>query len=164
MIGKVKSEPQRAAIQSATSADGKRIDEMFTVARNIRFICGQFRTGSLFWLSSRFWRKLVGTKQRGVLDHTLMKRCCSLNKNISKDGGIFEETKANFLGRKFDEKIEQSGANQLGDAIRNHLQSVYNVNLDDSERDVTVVDNSTSDGLNEWNGNSVQVESNVRNP
>ena len=62
------------------------------------------------------------------------------------------------MGRNFDEKIEQSGVNQLGDAIRNHLQSVYIVNLDDSGRDVTVVDNSTSDGLNECNGNSVQVE------
>ena len=99
-----------------------------------------------------------------MLDHTLTKRCCSLNKNVSKDSGIFEETKANFLGRKFDEKIEQSGANQLGDAIRNHLQSVYNVNLDDSERDVTVVDNFNSDSLNEWNGDSVQVESNDSNP
>ena len=54
MIGKVKSEIQRAAIQSATSADGKMIDKMFTVARNVRFICGQFRTGILLWLSSRF--------------------------------------------------------------------------------------------------------------
>ena len=67
------------------------------------------------------------------------------------------------MGRNFDKKIEQSGANQLGDAIRSHLQSVYNVNLDDSRRDVTVVDNSTSDGLNERNDCSVQVESNDSN-
>ena len=68
--------------------------------------------------------------------------------------------KANFLGRNFDVKIAKSGANQLGDAIRNHLQSVYNIHLDDSDEDVTLVDNSTIDGLNEGNGNSAQVESN----
>ena len=54
MIGKVKSEVQDAAVQSATSADGKTIDRMFTVARNVHFICSHFGTGSLFWLSSRF--------------------------------------------------------------------------------------------------------------
>ena len=58
MIDKVKSEVQGAAVQSTISADGKTIDKMFTVARNVHFICGQFRTGSLFWLSSRFNVKL----------------------------------------------------------------------------------------------------------
>ena len=64
------------------------------------------------------------------------------------------------MGRNFDKKIEQTGANQLGDAIRNHLQSIYNFNLDDSEGDVTLVDNCTGNGLNDCNGNSVQVKSN----
>ena len=48
-----------------------------------------------------------------MLDHILTKRCCSLNKNVSKDSRIFEETKANFMGQNFNKKIEQSGANQL---------------------------------------------------
>lgn len=95
-----------------------------------------------------------------MLNHILTKRYCSLNKNVSKNSRVFKETKANFMDRNFDVKIAKSGANQLGDAIRSHLQSVYNVNLDDSEGDVTLVDNSTIDGLNKCNGNSVQVESN----
>ena len=54
MIGRIRSEVRGAAVQSATPADGKAIDKMFIVARNVRFICDHFRTGSLLWLSSRF--------------------------------------------------------------------------------------------------------------
>ena len=58
MIDKVKSELQGAAGQPAISANGKKIDKMFTVAQNIYFICKQFHTKSLCWLSSRFNTKL----------------------------------------------------------------------------------------------------------
>lgn len=54
VIGQVKSEVRGAAVRPVTSADEKAIDEMFAVAWSVHFICGQFRTGSLFWLSSRF--------------------------------------------------------------------------------------------------------------
>lgn len=66
--------------------------------------------------------------------------------------------KANFVSRNFGEKIEQSGANQLGDAIRTHLRGIYNINLDDPATHITMV--NSGDGLSESNGSGFQVESN----
>lgn len=65
--------------------------------------------------------------------------------------------KANFVSRNFGEKIEQSGANQLGDAIRTHLRGIYNINLDDSATHITMV--NSGDGLSESSGSGFQVES-----
>ena len=59
--------------------------------------------------------------------YTLTQKHFSLKNKITKSGQAFEDTQANFRQRDFNQTIEQSGANKLGDAIRAHLRKSYKI-------------------------------------